>query len=140
MIRCKQAATCWTGRNMLWCRKAKAKANANADSRASPFPLIHLILVQVSSQAILVGTEGLVSSVDVDRPGPGVKDAAVAVAPLNQGPDRVQYSPRVPGWGREKSRQKRQLVSSYFQDDCFLTTEEDGVKTTSYQCCTPAPG
>lgn len=67
----------------------------------SPFPLIHLVLVQVSSQAVLISTEGLVAPVDVDRSGPGVKDAAVAVASLNQCPDGVQYGPGVLGWGRK---------------------------------------
>lgn len=100
MNRCQQAATCWTGSDVLWCRKPKP------EERASPFPLVHLILVQVSSQAVLVGTEGLVSPVDVDRSGPGVKDAAVAVASLNQGPDRVQDSPSVPGWGGGESTQE----------------------------------
>lgn len=111
------------------------------DNRASPFPLIHLILVQVSSQAILVGTEGLVSSVDVDRSGPGVKDAAVAVASLNQGPDRVQYGPRVPGWG-EKSQHKRVNLSVLMFEMSFYHrgrkhlrhTGEDHILPTLYSC------
>lgn len=64
----------------------------------SPFPLVHVELVQVSSQAVLVGTEGLVASVDVDRSGAGVEHAAVAVSSLDQRAVRVHQAPRVLGW------------------------------------------
>lgn len=64
----------------------------------SPFPLVHVELVQVSSQAVLVGTEGLVASVDVDRSGAGVEHAAVAVSSLDQRAVRVHQAPRVLDW------------------------------------------
>lgn len=76
--------------------------NLDKHTEPSPFPLVHVVLVQVSSQAILVSAEGLVASVDVDCPGPGVEDAAVAVATLNQRPERVLHRPRVLGWGQNE--------------------------------------
>lgn len=59
---------------------------------------------------------------DVDRSGPGVEDAAVAVAALNQGPDGVLDSPRVLGWRwgvKEKDKTRDFSFSSHG------TTEED---------------
>lgn len=66
--------------------------------KTSPFPLVHVQLVQVSSQAVLVGTEGLVASVDVDGSGAGVEHAAVAVAALDQRPLCGHHVPCVLGW------------------------------------------
>lgn len=65
---------------------------------ASPSPSVHVKLVQVSRQAVLVGADGLVAAVDVDRPGAGVENAAVAVAALDQRAVGGHQVPRVLGW------------------------------------------
>lgn len=68
------------------------------ENKASPLPLVHIKLVQVSSQAVLVGTEGLVASMDVDASGVGVKNAAVAIATLDQRPICGHHAPQVLAW------------------------------------------
>lgn len=62
-----------------------------------PFPPVHVKLVQVSSQAILVGAESLVASVDVDCSGPRVENTAVAITALDQSTFRLHYAPCVLG-------------------------------------------
>lgn len=52
---------------------------------------------------------------DVDRSGPGVEDAAVAVAALNQRPHRVLHSPRVlgcGGGGSQKNQHKTSIIAT----------------------------
>ncbi len=66
--------------------------------KTSPFSLVHVKLVQVSSQAVLVGTEGLVTSVDVDGSGAWVKNTAVAVTTLDQCTVCGHHAPSVLGW------------------------------------------
>lgn len=63
--------------------------------KASPSPPVHIKLVQVSSQAVLVGTESLVATVDVDGSGTGVKNTAVAIAALDQGAVCRHHAPCV---------------------------------------------
>ena len=86
--------------------------------QSSPLPLVHVELVQVSSQAVLGGTEGLVAAVDVDASGAGVEHAAVAVPALDQRPVRGHHAPRVLGCRvtqEELSLSSRGITASWRQ-------------------------
>lgn len=78
--------------------------------RHSPLPGVHVQAVEVAGQAVLVGTEGLVAAVDVDGPGAGVEDAAVAVAALHQSAGGGRQVPRALGCGETWGGGKRGVV------------------------------
>lgn len=61
----------------------------------SPHAIVDIVAVQVTSQAILCGIEGLVATMDVYRTRLGVIHTAVAVAPMDQRPARLQNTPPV---------------------------------------------
>lgn len=84
----------------------------------SPLPGVHVQAVEVAGQAVLVGAEGLVAAMDVNGPGAGVEDAAVAIAALNQGAGRGRHVPRAlgcrEGRGGERVRNGERELSSFF--------------------------
>ncbi len=51
-----------------------------------PHSLVHIVAVQVSGQAIFIGTESFIASMDVNGAGLRVVHAAVPIATLNQRP------------------------------------------------------
>lgn len=82
----------------------------------SPFPSVNVQAVEVTSQAILVGTEGFVAAMDVNGPGAGVEDAAVAVAALHQSTRRGRHVPRALGCQEGEAVSGGSMhLSCYFQ-------------------------
>lgn len=82
----------------------------------SPLPCVHVQAVEVAGQAVLVGAKSLVAAMDVDGPGAGVEDAAVAIAALHQSTRRGRHVPRAlgcqEGWSGEGGRKRGGGVTS----------------------------